>query len=69
MDRFRFGWATSADGATAVEYTIMVSLVAAIIVLSVVVLGQRTKSNMCDTNQTLEAGGIEPYESATDDCI
>lgn len=60
--------ANSETGATAVEYTILASLVAAIIVLSVVLVGQRTKSNLCDTDGALADGGMTAHAPGTHDC-
>jgi Flp pilus assembly pilin Flp len=39
-DRVRFGWRRSERGATAVEYALMVSLIALVIVGAVTVFGQ-----------------------------
>lgn len=70
LQRGGTGWWGNREeaGATAVEYTIMASLVAAIIVLAVVLVGQRTKSNFCDTNQALDAGGVRTHETTSLDC-
>ncbi len=42
------------EGATAVEYGIMVALIAAVIVAVIVVLGQQVKKGFCDTSDALE---------------
>ncbi len=45
------------EGATAVEYGIMVALIAAVIVTVVLVLGQQVKDGFCDTSNALTSGG------------
>jgi pilus assembly protein Flp/PilA len=57
------------DGATAVEYAVMVALIAALIVLVVLYLGQQTKSGFCGTQTAMSDGGIAPHDpGAADDC-
>lgn len=46
------------DGATAVEYSIMAALIAAVIVLVVVALGGQTCEMYEDTSAAMESGGI-----------
>lgn len=67
MNRIR-NYFRDEEGATAVEYGIMVALIAAIIVLVVLVLGQRVKSGFCDTEASLETGGATSQVTETDDC-
>jgi pilus assembly protein Flp/PilA len=40
--------------ATAVEYAVMVALIAAVIVLSVVAIGNQTREAYCDTSSAME---------------
>lgn len=42
-------------GATAVEYGIMVSLIAAVIIVAVIFLGKRTSSTFSCTGETMES--------------
>lgn len=42
------------EGATAVEYGIMVALIAAVIVLVVLVLGNQVQKGFCDTSEALD---------------
>lgn len=56
------------DGATAVEYGIMVALIAAVIVLVVLYLGQQVQQGFCDTSAGLEEGGITAGTGSTADC-
>lgn len=59
----------SEDGATAVEYAIMVSLIAAIIVLVVIYMGRQTKSGFCDLQGDLAKGGVSSQVgTAADGC-
>lgn len=44
----------SERGATAVEYGLMVALIAAVIILAVVFLGQKTSSTFSCTAQTIQ---------------
>ena len=46
------------EGATAVEYAIMVSLIAAVIILIVVLLGRQTDSAFCEVSSSMADGGI-----------
>ncbi|MGH2704258.1 MAG: Flp family type IVb pilin [Actinomycetota bacterium] len=48
----------SETGATAVEYGIMVALIAAVIVLVVLFLGKQIKTGFCTVVTNLTAGGI-----------
>jgi len=50
----------SERGATAVEYGIMVALIAAVIIAAVVFLGQRTSSTFSPTVQDLNLNGPVP---------
>ncbi len=43
------------DGATAVEYGLIVAAIAALIVLVVLVLGRQVKEGFCDTASALDA--------------
>ena len=47
----------SERGATAVEYGVMVALIAAVIILAVVFLGQRTSDTFSCTAAEIEASG------------
>ena len=63
MARLASTWMTarmnlkSERGATAVEYGIMVALIAAVIILAVVFLGQRTSHTFSCTATTVSAKG------------
>lgn len=46
------------DGATAVEYAVMVALIAATIVLVVTVIGRQTRSGFCDAQTKLDTAGV-----------
>ena len=56
------------EGATAVEYGIMVALIAAIIVLVVVLLGRQVKSGFRDTSSGLTTGNITATSPTATDC-
>ena len=47
-------WAQGDDGATAVEYGIMVALIAAVIIAVVVTIGQQVNDGFCDAASNLE---------------
>ena len=49
----RFGFATSDEGATAVEYGIMVALIAIVIIVAVIVLGENLRDVFSDVADTL----------------
>lgn len=52
---------TSEDGATAVEYAIMVALIAAVIIVAVVVLGQTSSSTFDCVSDAIPSGtGANP---------
>ena len=53
------------DGATAVEYGLMIAAIAAVIVLIVFALGKVVKKSFNDTCQNIKAGG---GTAATGDC-
>ncbi len=55
------------EGATAVEYGIMVALIAAVIVAVVLVLGKQVKEGFCDTSTELAKSG-KMGEAASGDC-
>ena len=46
------------EGATAVEYGIMVALIAAVIIIAVGVLGTNTNGAFTNVNAAMEAGGV-----------
>jgi len=48
---------TSERGATAVEYAVMVALIAAVIILAVIFLGRTTSSTFSCTGQTISTQG------------
>ena len=52
------------EGATAVEYGIMVALIAAVIVLVVLALGQQVCKGFDSTSEALKTGGITPTKDA-----
>lgn len=56
----------SERGATAVEYGVMVALIAALIVLVVAFLGTQVKEGFCQVVDGLTEGGIKG--TGTDDC-
>jgi pilus assembly protein Flp/PilA len=45
----------SERGATAVEYGLMVALIAAVIIVGVVLLGQKTSETFCQTSNSIDA--------------
>lgn len=56
-------WATRERGATAVEYGLMVALIAVVIIAAVTALGDTVKDMFNDT--TGELGGDSPAPAAT----
>ena len=50
----RFGLATSDEGATAVEYGIMVALIAIVIIVAVIALGENLRSVFSTVATNLE---------------
>lgn len=58
----------SEEGATAVEYGVMVALIIAVIVAIVLLLGQQVREGFCDTSEALESGGITGTSTLETDC-
>ena len=56
------------EGATAVEYGVMVALIAAVIVAIVLLLGRQVKSGFCDTSEALAEGGVEADSPLDAEC-
>jgi pilus assembly protein Flp/PilA len=56
--RARFGLATSEEGATAVEYGILVALIAAVIIAIVLILGNQLQGAFQTVSDGLTSGGI-----------
>jgi len=52
------------EGATAVEYGIMVALIAAVIIAVVVVIGQQVQEGFCTVNSELAGGGVGTSEAS-----
>jgi len=55
----RFGVASSDEGATAVEYGIMVALIAIVIIVAVIAVGQNLLSVFTEVAENLELNGAE----------
>lgn len=56
------------EGATAVEYGVMVALIIAVIVAIVLLLGQQVQKGFCETSDALSAGGITGASTLPTDC-
>lgn len=65
IERMRRG---SEEGATAVEYGVMVALIAAVIVAIVLLLGRQVRDGFCDTSTALTAGGATGTAVGTTGC-
>ena len=57
LDRIKF-WMRDEDGATAVEYGILVALIAAVIIGVVIVLGGQVEEGFCDVATSLESADV-----------
>lgn len=56
------------EGATAVEYGIMVALIAAVIVAIVLVIGQQVRKGFCDTSSAMTTAGATSSSTITTGC-
>lgn len=69
MARFvkRFGHLAKETGASMVEYTLLVALIAAVAITALVFLGGESKESLCDTGNAIANPTNDPNYVA-DDC-
>lgn len=54
-------------GATAIEYAIMASLIAVVVIGAVLVIGQRSRDNLCGPVNELDRQGVSVEVGACED--
>jgi Flp pilus assembly pilin Flp len=62
MARFvkRFGELAKETGASMVEYTLLVALIAAVCIGALVFLGDKSEDSLCDTGTAIASAGVNP---------
>ena len=67
METFRF-WNRNEEGATAVEYGIMVALIAIVIIGAVTFLGGSLKDSFCETADAIDSVNADGGTALPGDC-